>query len=56
LCFLRLVAHSDDADIDDPIQEHIGGALGTASSSAAAGSTDEDSAEKGISNVKTMMD
>ncbi|KAF8967567.1 UBX domain-containing protein 1 [Entomortierella lignicola] len=40
-----LVEHSEDADIDDPIPEHVGGALGTApSSSGAAGS--EDSEEK----------
>ncbi|KAG0198969.1 UBX domain-containing protein 1 [Mortierella sp. GBA30] len=44
-----LVEHSEDADIDDPIQEHAGGALGTASSStaAAAASSADDSEEKG---------
>ncbi|GJJ75313.1 UBX domain-containing protein 1/4 [Entomortierella parvispora] len=41
-----LVAHSEDADIDDPIQEHVGGALGAASSSSAPATGDEDSAEK----------
>ncbi|KAF9425895.1 UBX domain-containing protein 1 [Podila epigama] len=35
-----LVAHSDDADIDDPISETTGGALGTASSSTSAGDAD----------------
>lgn len=38
--------HSEDPDIDDPILEHTGGALGTASSTPAAGG-DEDSTEKG---------
>ncbi len=44
----RLVEHSEDADIDDPIQEHVGGALGTASSTSAAAGSSDDSAEKGI--------
>ncbi|KAI1316218.1 hypothetical protein EDD11_010328 [Mortierella claussenii] len=39
-----LVEHSEDADIDDPVQEHVGGALGASTSSAAGGS--EDSEEK----------
>ncbi|KAG0052395.1 UBX domain-containing protein 1, partial [Gryganskiella cystojenkinii] len=44
-----LVAHSEDADIDDPIQEHVGGALGTAAeaSSAAAGSADDSTEKEG---------
>ncbi|KAG0379830.1 hypothetical protein BGX24_011429 [Mortierella sp. AD032] len=40
-----LVDHSEDPDIDDPILEHTGGALGTASSTPAAGG-DDDSTEK----------
>ncbi|KAF9204799.1 hypothetical protein BGZ49_004851 [Haplosporangium sp. Z 27] len=40
-----LVEHSEDADIDDPIPEHVGGALGTASSSSGAAGS-EDSEEK----------
>ncbi|KAG0286589.1 hypothetical protein BGZ96_009332 [Linnemannia gamsii] len=40
-----LVEHSEDPDIDDPIPEHTGGALGTASSTPATGG-DEDSTEK----------
>ncbi|KAG0343787.1 UBX domain-containing protein 1 [Podila humilis] len=35
-----LVAHSEDADIDDPIPETTGGALGAASSSSAEGDAD----------------
>lgn len=45
--FVRLVEHSEDPDIDDPILEHAGGALGTASSTPAAGG-DDDSTEKGM--------
>ncbi|KAG0249634.1 hypothetical protein BG011_009065 [Mortierella polycephala] len=41
-----LVEHSEDADIDDPIQEHVGGALGTASSTPAAAGASGDSEEK----------
>ncbi|KAF9183655.1 hypothetical protein BGZ51_003884 [Haplosporangium sp. Z 767] len=41
-----LVAHSEDADIDDPIQEHVGGALGTASSTPATAGASDDSEEK----------
>ncbi|KAF9901799.1 hypothetical protein EC991_005649 [Linnemannia zychae] len=41
-----LVEHSEDPDIDDPILEHTGGALGTASSTPAAAGGDEDSTEK----------
>ncbi|KAG0368388.1 hypothetical protein BGZ54_002006 [Gamsiella multidivaricata] len=41
-----LVEHSEDPDIDDPIPEHTGGALGTAASSSSAAAGSEDSEEK----------
>ncbi|KAG0290839.1 UBX domain-containing protein 1 [Dissophora globulifera] len=41
-----LVEHSEDADIDDPIAEHSGGALGTAATAAADAAGDGDSEEK----------
>lgn len=43
----RLVEHSEDADIDDPISETTGGTLGAASSSSSS-ANEADSKEQGI--------
>ncbi|KAF9994910.1 hypothetical protein BGZ79_000313 [Entomortierella chlamydospora] len=45
-----LVEHSEDADIDDPIPEHVGGTLGTASSSSTAGADDSEEKEGDVIN------
>jgi hypothetical protein len=50
----RLVEHSEDPDIDDPILEHAGGTLGTASVTPTAGG-DEDSTEKGITSLRSIQ-
>ncbi|KAF9164191.1 hypothetical protein BGX20_001030 [Mortierella sp. AD010] len=45
-----LVEHSEDADIDDPIPEHVGGTLGTASSSSTTGADDSEEKEGDVIN------